>query len=178
MDRIFLPVAALLAACAPEAPTLESLPVEEQVAVSAAIEGLDPVRADLPVEDDELEAMAVEFVELTRPDVGCDVRGVLSGVWYEADVEPVIEGSWFELGTGDLGGTLQGTYGEGAFAGTFDSDDPSGTIEGRYGDDYFLGTWVVVGDDGAAGPEGDFGGYYERRNELGGYFFGLWGDCG
>lgn len=168
-------LAVLVVACAPEYP-LDTLSEDERVAVEAAIDSLEPVRAELPVEDAELERMAVSDIEETRPDVDCDVRGVLSGVWYAEETEPVFEGSWFELGTGTLGGTLDGAYAEGLFDGTF-GDDPAGTLEGSYGGTWFRGTWTVTeGDD--AGATGELGGRYEQRNELGGYFFGLWGDCG
>ena len=104
---------------------------------------------------------------------------MLSGVWYDADLAPVFEGSWFQLGTGDLGGTVVGEYGEGIFSGSFDGTNV-GEISGVYDDGLVMGDWAETDPDastGIAGATGELIGRYERRNAYGGYFFGLWGQC-
>ncbi len=175
-NALFALTTLCLGACAPEASQDLDISEDEQVAMDAAIKSLDPVREDLPVEDEELEAMAISNVEEARAYANCEIMGVLSGVWYDQDYAPVLEGSWFELGTGDLGGTLDGEYAEGAFEGGFDGSN-LGSISGEYSDGLFLGDWAEVSEDGSLGAEGEMIGRYERRNDLGGYFFGVWGQC-
>ncbi len=167
---------ALLLAVACE--TTEDLDVnmDEEVAIDAAIKSLDPVREDLEVEDEELDVLARDFIDITRADIECDVEGVVSGVWYDVDLRPVFEGSWFQLGTGELGGTITGNYGDGLYEGTAVGPDLEANVIGRYKDGNFIGEWDSIDADGTAG-NGELGGQYERRNEHGGYFFGLWGDC-
>ena len=165
--------ALLLAACAAEQPALDA---DEQVAVDAAIASLDPVRADLPIEDDELEALAVSDVVEARDYADCEVLGVLSGVWYDEALAAEFEGAWFRLGSGEQGGTLGGSYGDGLFTGSFDGSN-AGTLEGSYDDGLVLGAWAETDGDGAVLSTGELIGRYERRNEVGGYFFGLWGRC-
>ncbi len=169
-----------LAACAPEGAVETELTPDEQVAVDAAIENLEPMTADLPVVEGELETMAISDVQEARDYSNCEVKGVLSGVWYDEDYVRAIEGSWFELGTGELGGTLVGEYAEGAFSGSFGGTN-TGNISGEYADGLFLGDWVELDGTDATGAvplsEGEMIGRYERRNEMGGYFFGLWGQC-
>ena len=170
----FLPALALVA-CAPEA-ELDELSPDEQVAMAAAIQHVQPLRTELPIEDEELEVMAISNIEEARDYSNCEVQGVLSGVWYDEELAQVFEGSWFELGTGDLGGTLEGSYAEGAFSGTFDGG-ATGGIEGEYADGLFLGDWAEVDPDATVGATGELIGRYERRNDYGGYFFGQWGQC-
>ena len=180
MTRSFLPLALTLSlgamACAEQAEPQDLLP-EERVAVEAAIASVQPLRGELPVEDAELEAMAFDNVVEARDYSNCEVMGVLSGVWYDESLAQAFEGSWFELGTGELGGTLSGEYGEGAFSGSFDGTN-IGDIAGEYDDGLFLGDWSEADPDGAAQSAGELIGRYERRNDYGGYFFGLWGQCG
>ncbi len=150
---------------------------DEAVAIDAALLSLSPVRADLPVEDTELEAMANDAFEASRDDAGCEILGVVSGVWYDADLEPAFEGSWFKLGTGDQGGVIEGAYAEGDFVGFAEGDGVVADVTGAYADGVFHGEWESLTDDGVTG-DGEMIGRYERRNDFGGYFFGLWGDCG
>jgi hypothetical protein len=52
----------------------------------------------------------------------------------------------------------------------------AGTIAGPYEGRRLLGSWTAsVGEDDL--HEGELIGHYERRSELGGYFFGVWSDC-
>ncbi len=177
MTRSLLTLAALsLVACQAETDDTTLLP-EERMAVDAAIDNVEPLRAELPVEDDELELMAIDNVVEARDYANCEVMGVLSGVWYDEALETAFEGSWFELGTGELGGTIVGTYGDGAFDGSFDGTN-IGDISGEYDAGLFLGDWVETDPDGGAASTGELIGRYERRNDYGGYFFGLWGQCG
>ena len=164
-----------LAACAPEADEIELTP-EERVAVDAAIANLEPMAADLPVAEDELETMAISNVQEARSYANCEVMGVRSGVWYEEAYGSTLEGSWFELGTGELGGTLEGGYADGVYEGSFDGTN-TGTITGEYDEGLFLGDWAELDADGTQGSTGEMIGRYESRNELGGYFFGVWGQC-
>jgi hypothetical protein len=177
MTRSLIPAcfAFTLTACAADGPA-DPLTADERVAVDAAIDDLQPLRADLPVEDDELEDMAIAAVLEAHGYTNCRALGVLSGVWYDEALEAAFEGSWFELGTGTRGGTLDGAYGEGAFSGTFGGTD-SGTIAGEYGDGLFLGEWAALDAEGATTDTGELIGRYEHRNDFGGYYFGLWGRC-
>ncbi len=154
----------VLVGCAPEA-IESSMSEAEEIALDASMRSLDPVREDLPIEDESLELLARDFVDASRPDLGCEIQGVMSGVWYEPNI---FEGSWFQLGTGELGGTLRGTYGDGGFEGVADGTDVGAEVAGEYQDGNFVGTWETPTGGG------DLGGHYERRNELGGYYFGLW----
>ncbi len=150
--------------------------LDEEVAMDAAIKSLDGVREDLPVEDESLEVLARDFIDLSRDDLTCEREGVVSGVWYDADLRPVFEGSWFKLGTGELGGTITGSYGDGAYNGTAEGPGLTAEVVGVYEDGRFVGAWDSVNEDGGT-DDGELVGQYERRNEHGGYFFGLWGDC-
>lgn len=177
MNRSLLFLATLsLVACETETQDSDLLP-DERVAVDAAIDNVEHLKVDLPVEDGEIERMAVSNVVEARDYANCEVMGVLSGVWYDESLAQAFEGSWFELGTGELGGTLSGDYGEGAFGGDFEGSN-QGQITGEYDDGLFLGDWAELGEDGGALATGELIGRYERRNDYGGYFFGLWGTCG
>lgn len=177
MTRSLLSTTLVLAlvGCATE-PEGQDLSAAEQVAVEAAIAHVQPLRAELPIEDSELEVMAFDNVVEARSYANCEVMGVLAGVWYDESLTPAFEGSWFELGSGELGGTLEGVYGEGAFEGSFDGTNLGG-IQGEYDDGLFLGDWAELSEDGTSGADGELIGRYERRNDYGGYFFGLWGRC-
>jgi hypothetical protein len=172
---LFLTLTFTAVACAPQAEDQALLP-DEVVAVEAAIASVQPLRGELPVEDVELEAMALDYVVEARDYANCELMGVMSGVWYDESLTPAFEGSWFQLGTGELGGTLTGAYGEGAFDGSFDGTN-LGDIAGEYDDGLFLGDWAETDPDGSALSTGELIGRYERRNDYGGYFFGLWGRC-
>ncbi len=157
-------------------PASQDLSDAEYVALDAAIMALDPVRAELPIADQDLFDLGVEYVSISRDYMGCEVEGVISGVWYDEGIAPVFEGSWFELGTGDLGGTVEGLYGDGEFEGDVSGPSLDGSMMGYYDGGDFVGQWDVVNDDGTS-SQGELAGHYERRNSLGGYFFGLWGHC-
>lgn len=177
MTRSLLPLALTLslAACA-EQPVDQELSPDVRVAVDAAVQHVQPLRAELPVEDSELELMAIGNVNEAGDYANCEVMGVLSGVWYDQSLAQAFEGSWFQLGTGELGGTLEGEYGDGVFSGSFDGTN-LGAIQGEYDDGLFLGDWAEQDPDASTLSTGELIGRYERRNDYGGYFFGLWGSC-
>ncbi len=176
MTRSLLLLTALsLVACQTETDDAQLLP-DERVAVDAAIDNVQPLRGELPVEDADLETMAVSDVIEARDYANCEIMGVLSGVWYDESVASAFEGSWFELGTGELGGTINGEYADGAFSGSFDGTN-LGDISGEYDAGLFLGDWAEVEGDDSAPTTGELIGRYERRNDYGGYLFGLWGQC-
>jgi hypothetical protein len=168
-------VALLTFGCAAQSQP-EELTAEQSAALEASIDGLGPVRPLLPVEDEELRLMGTSFVLESEPDSGCRIRGIVSGVWYDSAEGHVFEGSWFKLGTGELGGTVQGTYADGQYAGEVTGPEIEGTVEGPYEGRRLHGSWTAtVG--GEAVHEGEIIGRHERRNDLGGYFFGVWTDC-
>ena len=183
MTRSLTPALFLLslAACEQEDVASLDLSTDEQVALDAAMTALAPMLEDIPLSTDELERQAISNIEEARAYGNCEVQGVLSGVWYDEDLRPAFEGSWFRLGSGELGGSIQGLYGEGSFDGEVFGPDISGTVGGAYDDGLLLGDWEVevLQEDGAASTwrQGEMVGRYERRNDYGGFFFGLWGQC-
>jgi hypothetical protein len=130
---------------------------------------------------EEAEAIAA-FAE----DHGCDVHGVLGGVYLSAEDEDggTLQGRWFKLDR-SIGGDLDGLYapdpdaGGGVFEGDWEATDgQAGTLFGDYygadmghGDGVFLGQYA---GDGA----GMLGGLWYELLEDGGLFFGVWGQCG
>ncbi len=178
MTRSLLPLTAILVLVGCEQQTeQQELNFDEIVAVEAAISNVQPLSAELPIEEPELEDMAFAAYDETRSLADCEIMGVLSGVWYDEALQPAFEGSWFELGTGELGGTIAGEYGEGDFVGAFEGTN-LGDLQGSYDDGIFMGEWAEIGEDGTLLSDGQLIGRYERRNDYGGYFFGVWGQCG
>ncbi len=156
----------------------EELTAEQSVALEASMEAVAQHNKDLPVTNAELRSLGESFVLAAQQEVTCTHKGIVSGIWYDADLRPVFEGSWFKLGTGDLGGTVQGQYADGHYDGSVAGPDLEGIVEGPYGDGRFRGLWIAtVGEDGVL-HDGQLFGRYERRNAYGGYFFGIWADCG
>ena len=178
MTRSLLFLALTLTTVACEQQTEDQpLAADELVAVEAAIAHVQPLGGELPVGEAELAAMALDNVLEARDYANCEIMGVLSGVWYDESLAQAFEGSWFELGTGELGGTLAGDYGDGAFSGSFDGTN-IGEFSGAYDDGLVLGDWTETDPDASITNTGELIGRYERRNDYGGYFFGLWGQCG
>jgi len=153
-----------------------------------AAEGL---ARDLDLLDDErLIEEAREIAEFAA-DHGCEVRGVLGGIWVDSLNDDVIDGSgthrgrWFKLDR-SIGGDLAGTYTpvEDGDGGIFDGDWEStdglyGTLGGDYyafGDGHgaYLGRYEETDGDAA----GVLGGLWYRLDEEGGVYFGVWGQCG
>ncbi len=129
---------------------------------------------------EEAEAIA-EFAEAH----GCDVHGVLGGVYLAAEDADggTFEGRWFKLDR-SLGGDLDGAYSPdpdgagGLFEGDWASaDGDAGTLVGEYyGMDMGNGDGVYLGRyEGDA--SGLLGGLWYDLLEDGGLFFGVWGHC-
>jgi hypothetical protein len=181
MNRIRCCALALVSAllvtvgCAAESEP-EELTAEQSAALEASIGALEPVRPLLPVEDEELRLMGTSFVLESEPERVCRIRGIVSGVWYDSAEDHRFEGSWFKLGSGELGGTVEGTYADGQYAGQVAGPDIEGTVEGPYDGRRLDGAWTAtVGGDEV--HEGEIIGRFERRNDVGGYFFGVWTNC-
>lgn len=131
---------------------------------------------------EEAEAIA-EYAE----EHGCDVHGVLGGVYLASEDEDggSFDGRWFKLDR-SVGGDLDGEYAPGpdgaTDAGLIDggwesADGLTGTLVGEYygmdmgqGDGVFLARY-----DGDA--SGLLGGLWYDLREDGGLFFGVWGHC-
>lgn len=121
-------------------------------------------------------------------DHGCDVEGILGGVYTEIVDAPggEIHGRWFDLDQ-TIGGDLAGTHDPGdeedggLFEGTWESTSGrTGTLGGDYyglgnGDGYYLGIYEETGGD-AAGLLGGL--WFPFEDQDGGVFFGVWGHCG
>jgi len=119
---------------------------------------------------------------------GCDVEGVLGGVYTETVDAPggEIMGRWFNLDQ-TIGGDLTGIHdpGDDDDGGIFEGDWESssglvGTLAGDYygtgdGDGYYLGTYEETDGD-AAGLLGGL--WFAFEDQDGGLFFGVWGHCG
>jgi hypothetical protein len=153
-----------------------------------AAEGLE---RDVDLLDDErLIEEAREIAQFAIAH-GCEVRGVLGGIWVHSRNDDVIDGSgthrgrWFQLDR-SIGGDLAGTYtaaDEGS-GGVFDGDWEStsglfGTLAGDYydlGDGHgaYLGDYTETDGDAA----GMLGGLWYRLDGEGGVCFGVWGQCG
>ncbi len=126
---------------------------------------------------------------------GCDVSGVLSGVWQSDDVvtcSPDMTdcsgnyvAQWMNS-DGSKGGDATGQYGDnsaadgGAFEGTWVTDDSAST--GPMGGAYYAfsgdegshqGTWSS--DTGS--EEGYLAGVWVRLSTDGGFLYGVWGSC-
>ncbi len=171
-------IAALAVGCQ-TAPEAEELTGQEAAALDAAVDSLEATSqdgGDLPATPVELESLGQDYLAVARDDISCTLKGVAAGVWFDVANKQVFEGSWFQLGTGKLGGTLQGKYGEGSFSGGFQGADVAGGLNGKYANHKFVGKWAVATEDGT-GRDGQLAGVYERRNAHGGYFFGWWADC-
>jgi hypothetical protein len=153
------------------------LTAEQSAALDASIASLEPVRADLPIGDSDLHALGTRFVLRTQARSVCAQQGIVAGVWYDASLQPLVVGSWFELGTGERGGTIAGQYASGQYEGVVTGPEIEGTLEGPYRDGWFDGSWAATLGAAQVPHEGDLIGRYERRNETGGYFFGVWDDC-
>jgi hypothetical protein len=144
----------------------------DEIAMDAAIRSAQEEYSDqLPATETEIAELANDFVEAAAVEVECTRTGIASGIWYDEDLAPRFEGSWFERGTGKLGGTIDGPYDNGEFEGTV-YGDVDGELLGTYSSGHFEGDWVTTN-----GHSGELRGQYERRNELGGYFFGVWTEC-
>ncbi len=170
-------LATLTLGCAASEPT-EELTAEQSAALQAALDDLAPERANLPVSDADLHTLGVQFVLQSQQESGCAQKGIVSGIWFDADTKQVFQGSWFKLGGGELGGTVQGNYADGQYQGEVAGPDVDGTVDGPYAEGRFDGSWTAtVGEDGKV-HDGELVGRYERRNSYGGYFFGVWADCG
>ncbi|MEQ1569289.1 MAG: hypothetical protein ABMA64_26870 [Myxococcota bacterium] len=171
MSVVRFAVALVLVGCG--SPESEVLSADEMVALRTSVDALDPVRDELPIEDPELELLAIDFVERVVEVAGCERRGVVSGVWY---ADQSLDGSWFEVGTGDHGGDVAGGYVDGAFDGTATGTGVDAALVGAYADGLFQGEWTTTGAEGEV-HTGELVGRYESRNEVGGYFFGVWTEC-
>jgi len=175
---VVVSVAVLAAACQ-TAPDTEELTGQEAAALDAAVDSLEATSqegGELEATPVELEGLGQDYLAVSRDKVSCPLKGVAAGIWYDVANKQVFEGSWFQLGTGELGGTLQGKYGDGNFSGGFEGTDVAGGLNGSYANKKFVGTWAVATDEGP-GRDGQLAGVYERRNAYGGYFFGWWADC-
>lgn len=169
-------LATLLIGCT--AQTEDELTAEQSAALEAGIEHLAEHRAALPVADVELAELGASFVTKSQRLTACEHRGVVAGIWYDQDLQPVFEGSWFELGSSELGGTVDGDYHGGDYVGQVTGPELAGEVTGGYDGGTFVGQWTAtVGEDGRQ-HDGELVGRYERRNSYGGYFFGVWTDCG
>jgi hypothetical protein len=171
-------IATLASGCAQDAAADGELTAEQSSALEAAVGDLGPERANLPVSDDELRQLGKQFVLKSQADSSCAQKGIVSGIWFDAATQQVFQGSWFKLGTGELGGTVQGNYADGQYQGNVAGPEIDGTVDGPYQTGLFDGTWsATVNEDGKV-HDGELVGHYERRNSYGGYFFGVWTDCG
>jgi hypothetical protein len=171
-------IAALTLGCATGGDLEGELTAEQSSALDAAIEDLDSERPNLPVSDTELRALGTKLVLRAQAESSCEQRGIVSGIWFDAEIKPVFQGAWFKLGKGELGGTVHGNYTDGQYQGDVAGPEIDGTVEGPYAQGRFDGSWTaVVGEDGKV-HDGELVGHYERRNAYGGYFFGVWTDCG
>jgi hypothetical protein len=153
-----------------------------------AAEGFD---RDLDLLDDERLIEEAREIAQFAIDHGCEVRGVLGGIWVGSLNDDEIDGSgthrgrWFKLDR-SIGGDLAGTYSpnEDSGGGIFDGDWEStsglfGTLEGDYydfGDGHgaYLGDYTETDGDAA----GMLGGLWYRLDDEGGVYFGVWGQCG
>ncbi|MDP7114172.1 MAG: hypothetical protein QGH45_19530 [Myxococcota bacterium] len=153
-----------------------------------AAEGL---ARDVDLLDDE--RLIEEAREIARFAIehGCEVRGVLGGIWVSSLDDDVVDGSgthrgrWFKLDR-SIGGDLAGTYtpaderNGGAFDGDWESTSGLfGTLAGDYydlGDGHgaYLGDYTETDGDAA----GMLGGLWYRLDDEGGVYFGVWGQCG
>ena len=165
----------IFVACAGPDEEGAALTADEMVALRSSITALEPVREELPVEDAEIEELGVGFVQDSIAESVCEREGIVSGVWYEV-AQSRLEGSWFRHGTGDLGGSVGGTYGAQGFEGDATGDGVDVALTGSYGDGLFVGDWSGTDAEGVA-RAGELIGRYERRNDIGGYFFGVWSRC-
>lgn len=155
----------------------EALTKEQAAALEAAVAELKPYRHTFPVDDSSLREIGRKFVARADQTALCDGSGVVSGLWLDADWDPVFFGWWFELGTGQRRGELHGEHHDGIYQGTVSGDQLTGRVAGPYEDRWFFGQWTA---DRGAHPElhaGEIVGRYQRRNETGGYFFGVWTEC-
>lgn len=173
-----------LVACAEEAIVF----VDDELAA----EGLN---RDMDLLSDERLIEEAREVAQFAIDHGCDVKGVLGGIWMDgADEDGTLGGThhgrWFKLDR-SIGGDLAGTYTpvEDVNGGILDGDWEStdglyGTLEGDYynlGDGHgaYLGTYAELDVDGNAnGASGMLGGLWYRLTDEGGVYFGVWGHCG
>jgi len=171
-------LATLALGCAAESSPAGELTGEQSSALEAAVNNLAPERSNLPVSDSDLRTLGTDFVLQSQAESTCAQKGVVSGIWYNEQQKPVFEGSWFKVGPSDLGGTVQGSYADGQYDGDVAGPEIDGTITGPYAGGVFHGTWsATVSEDGKV-HDGELVGHYERRNSYGGYFFGVWTDCG
>ena len=154
-----------------------SLEESDLVALRAGIDDLDAAaRTDLPATDEELEQLGTDFVVDAIDLSSCEREGIVTGIWADENVAPVFQGSWFKIGTRQAGGTIDGTYDEGTYEGLAIGDNGQAVVTGAYDEGVFIGRWRSESTSGRT-DSGELIGHYERRNEHGGYFFGVWGHC-
>ncbi len=146
------------------------------------------LQRDVEVLSDERLIEEARSIADYAVDHGCDVEGVLGGVYTDDQGAPggTIQGRWFDLDQ-SIGGDLTGTHDPGdeenggIFEGDWESTDGrAGTLAGDYyglgdGDGYYLGTYEETDGD-AAGLLGGL--WFPLENQDGGLFFGVWGHCG
>jgi len=151
---------------------------------------------DLDLLSDERLIEEARGIAAFAVDHGCDVKGVLGGIWVDSLNDDVVDGSgdhhgrWFKVDR-SIGGDLAGTYTPvpDTNGGILDGDWEStsglyGTLEGDYynlGDGHgaYLGSYAELDVDGnAAGASGMLGGLWYRLTDEGGVYFGVWGHCG
>jgi hypothetical protein len=171
-------IATLAIGCSTDATPDGELTAEQSSALEAAIGDLGPERANLPVSDGELHQLGKQFVLRAQAESGCTQKGIVSGIWFDAATQPVFQGSWFKLGSGELGGTVQGDYADGEYQGDVAGPEIDGTVAGPYASGVFDGAWTATVTEDGKVHDGELIGHYERRNSYGGYFFGVWADCG
>ena len=183
-----LTIASLAAlGCDTDTDTGTELPEDVDLALEAAIDSLDDMRADLPISDAELSGMMRETAVEALAEIECPRHGVLAGLWGSAALGSPIEGFFFEL-QGDERGLLHGEWApldcgdcpDGGYFGDWESlSGREGEMEGYYDDNRFVGEWFEVDPeaDDPDLPHGEMVGRYHRINELGGYFIGVWSVC-
>ncbi len=163
----------------------EALTESAQEAITYVDDELDAggLQRDLAVLSDERLMDEAREIARYAEDHGCDVEGVLGGLW--TDEDQALHGRWFKLDR-SLGGDLEGSYTPdetedgGLFEGSWSaSDGRHGDLGGDYydfGNDQgaYLGTYEEIDGDAA----GLLGGLWYRNGDEGGVFFGVWGHCG
>ncbi len=175
-----LSVATLAFGCSVQTEPASELTAEQSAALEAAIEHLDDTGALqlVPIADSELHALGEKFVLQALAATSCEHKGIVAGLWYDEDYQAVFDGAWFELGTSQLAGAVYGGYGQQRFAGTVLGPQIGGSVAGVYAQGDFDGRWKASVGPGGLVHHGELQGVYERRNAMGGYFFGVWADCG
>ena len=180
-------ITALGAAGCDTAGTQADLPDDVDMALEAAIESLDDTFADdLGLTNDQVREFTRQNAAAALAEIECERYGLLAGFWSSAALGRRIDGLYVEIG-GPAEGTLEGNWArldcngcpEGAYFGEWVSaNGNAGDFEGLYDNHYFRGEWSAYGDDNVNGAtNGEMVGFYNRINENGGLFVGIWSQC-